>query len=77
MTHAHTLTRHRDIQAWVAQRRGLPALVSMFAVRSSWTRALPLNCGVSVDLISAASMLSPASTQMVTRSRMSGRGWKI
>jgi hypothetical protein len=27
MTHAHTLTRHRDIQAWVAERRGLPALV--------------------------------------------------
>lgn len=27
MTHAHTLTRHRDIQAWVSERRGLPALV--------------------------------------------------
>jgi hypothetical protein len=27
MTHAHTLTRHRDIQAWVVQRRGSPALV--------------------------------------------------
>jgi hypothetical protein len=27
MTHAHTLTRHRDIQAWVSQRRGMPALV--------------------------------------------------
>ena len=27
MTHAHTLTRHRDIQAWVAERRGLPAMV--------------------------------------------------
>lgn len=27
MTHAHTLTRHRDIQAWVIERRGLPALV--------------------------------------------------
>ena len=27
MTHAHTLTRHRDIQAWVAERRGLPAFV--------------------------------------------------
>ena len=27
MTHAHTLTRHRDIQAWVADRRGLPAMV--------------------------------------------------
>ena len=26
MTHAHTLTRHRDIQAWVAERRGLPAM---------------------------------------------------
>ena len=26
-THAHTLTRHRDIQAWVAERRGLPAMV--------------------------------------------------
>lgn len=28
MTHAHTLTRHRDIQAWVAERNGLPAMVS-------------------------------------------------
>jgi hypothetical protein len=27
MTDAHTLTRHRDIQAWVAEHRGLPALV--------------------------------------------------
>jgi hypothetical protein len=27
MTHAHTLTRHRDIQAWVTERRGLPAMV--------------------------------------------------
>ena len=27
MTYAHTLTRHRDIQAWVSQRRGLPAVV--------------------------------------------------
>jgi hypothetical protein len=27
MTYAHTLTRHRDIQAWVAERRGLPAMV--------------------------------------------------
>ena len=26
-THAHTLTRHRDIQAWVSERRGLPAMV--------------------------------------------------
>lgn len=27
MTRAHTLTRHKDIQAWVAERRGLPAMV--------------------------------------------------
>ena len=27
MTHAHTLTRHRDIQAWVTDRRGMPAMV--------------------------------------------------
>ena len=27
MTHAHTLTRHRDIQAWVADRNGMPAMV--------------------------------------------------
>lgn len=27
MTEAHTLTRHRDIQNWVADRRGMPALV--------------------------------------------------
>ena len=27
MTHAHTLTRHRDIQAWVADRKGMPAML--------------------------------------------------
>lgn len=27
MTHAHTLTRHRDIQAWVSDRHGMPAMV--------------------------------------------------
>ena len=27
MTHAHTLTRHRDIQSWVSERKGMPALV--------------------------------------------------
>lgn len=27
MTHAHTLTRHRDIQAWVSDRKGMPAIV--------------------------------------------------
>ena len=27
MTHAHTLTRHKDIQAWVSDRKGLPAMV--------------------------------------------------
>jgi hypothetical protein len=27
MTHAHTLTRHRDIQAWVTDRNGMPAMV--------------------------------------------------
>jgi len=27
MTHAHTLTRHRDIQAWVTDRKGMPAIV--------------------------------------------------
>jgi hypothetical protein len=26
MTHTHTLTRHRDIQAWVADRKGMPAM---------------------------------------------------
>ena len=26
-THSHTLTLHRDIQAWVSERRGLPAMV--------------------------------------------------
>lgn len=26
MTHAHTLTRHRDIQAWVSDRKGMPAM---------------------------------------------------
>lgn len=27
MSAAHTLTRHRDIQAWVSERRGMPAMV--------------------------------------------------
>lgn len=27
MTDVHTLTRHRDIQAWVADRHGMPAMV--------------------------------------------------
>jgi hypothetical protein len=27
MIHAHTLTRHRDIQAWVSDRHGMPAMV--------------------------------------------------
>ena len=27
LTEAHTLTRHRDIQNWVAARKGMPALV--------------------------------------------------
>ena len=27
MTHAHTLTRHRDIQAWVTDRQGMSAMV--------------------------------------------------
>jgi hypothetical protein len=28
MNHAHTLTRHRDIQAWVSNRHGMPAMIS-------------------------------------------------
>jgi hypothetical protein len=27
MTHTHTLTRHKDIQAWVADRNGMPAML--------------------------------------------------
>ena len=27
MPHAHTLTRHRDILAWVSYRHGMPAIV--------------------------------------------------
>lgn len=27
MNNTHTLTRHRDIQAWVADRQGMPAMV--------------------------------------------------
>ncbi len=27
MTNVHTLTRHRDIQAWVSDRKGMPAMV--------------------------------------------------
>ena len=38
MPHAHTLTRHRDIQAWVADRRGIPAMVPA-PTRSGQVRA--------------------------------------
>lgn len=27
MTHVHTLTHHHDIQAWAADRNGMPAIV--------------------------------------------------
>ena len=27
MTHTHTLTRHKDIQAWVTDRQGMPAII--------------------------------------------------
>lgn len=37
MQHSHTLTRHRDIQAWVVDRQGLPA-VSRVADRSGEVR---------------------------------------
>jgi hypothetical protein len=37
MQHSHTLTRHKDIQAWVVDRQGLPA-VSRVADRSGEVR---------------------------------------
>jgi hypothetical protein len=42
MTHTHTLTRHRDIQAWVAERRGLPALVRAPNSFGEWRSRLAL-----------------------------------
>ena len=42
MTHAHTLTRHRDIQAWVAERRGLPAMVRAPNRFGEWRSRLAL-----------------------------------
>ena len=45
MTHAHTLTRHRDIQAWVAERRGLPALVRAPNSFGEWRSRLALRFG--------------------------------
>jgi hypothetical protein len=42
MTHAHTLTRHRDIQAWVAERRGLPAIVRAPNSFGEWRSRLAL-----------------------------------
>ena len=42
MTHAHTLTRHRDIQAWVAERRGLPAMVRAPNSFGEWRSRLVL-----------------------------------
>lgn len=42
MTQAHTLTRHRDIQAWVAERRGLPAMVRAPNSFGEWRSRLVL-----------------------------------
>ena len=42
MTHAHTLTRHRDIQAWVAERRGLPAVARSPNSFGEWRARLAL-----------------------------------
>jgi hypothetical protein len=42
MTHAHTLTRHRDIQAWVSERHGLPALVRAPNRFGEWRSRLAL-----------------------------------
>lgn len=42
MTHAHTLTRHRDIQAWVAERHGLPAIVRTPNSFGEWRARLAL-----------------------------------
>ena len=36
MTDAHTLTRHRDIQAWVADRQGMPARVEVSGSLEGW-----------------------------------------
>ena len=42
MTHAHTLTRHRDIQAWVTDRRGMPAMVRTPNSFGEWRARLAL-----------------------------------
>jgi hypothetical protein len=45
MTHAHTLTRHRDIQAWVADRKGMPAIVTARNSFGEWRARLALTFG--------------------------------
>jgi hypothetical protein len=42
MTHAHTLTRHKDIQDWVVERRGLPAMVRSPNRFGEWRARLAL-----------------------------------
>jgi len=38
-SHRHTLTRHRDVQNWVTDRRGLPAVRRVTDPRSGTVRA--------------------------------------
>jgi hypothetical protein len=42
MIHAHTLTRHRDIQAWVNDRHGMPAMVRTPNDFGEWRARLAL-----------------------------------
>ena len=42
MTDAHTLTRHRDIQAWVTDRKGSPAMVRAPNSFGEWRARLGL-----------------------------------
>ena len=50
MTHAHTLTRHKDIQDWVVERRGLPAMVRSPNRFGEWRARLALGRDAQVDV---------------------------
>jgi hypothetical protein len=65
MNITHTLTRHRDIQAWVAEHRGLPAISRMpnqfgqlrarLALKFSKPRAAPTSTPTQDDGMSPCS----------------------
>ena len=65
MTDVHTLTRHRDIQNWVTDRQGIPAMTSVRnsfgEVRAQLRLRFAQRDKVKADLASQDDGLSPCS----------------